>query len=536
MSLLAISISTLVLLYGILFAVAAYFVITGGGSMLAALGIAAAVLIVQFIISPWMTDLRMRLFYKMKFQESVIPPYLESFIQSMCVEQNMKYPKVGVINDGSPNAFTYGHTKNDARIVVTRGLLEMLDEDEAKAVVAHEIGHAVHYDMLIMTAVQIVPMFLYSIFRALMDSSKSSKSKSKDDKGGSAVLVAVVIYLLYIITQYIILWFSRTREYFADDFSARATRKPNALASALVQVGFGLSTVSTKREAKQSAASTSALGIADGRASKGMALCCMDGDNPDKSRVKTAMRWDMWNVWAKLYELKSTHPLISKRILRLSAVAEEFGQAPYITFDEKRDESYVDDFFRELFIALMPWLALIAGIICQALTPNPCVLFFGLALFFALSLLKLRYTHPIHKEWKDCKVEDLLSLVKVSGVTPVPCRLKGRVIGRGDPGCIFSEDFVLQDETGIIFLNYNRPLTIQNKLFALFRSGEYLYNDVEITGWYRRAPSPCVDMRFMSRGETVRRCDSTRLGKILRWAGLIICAVIAVSMLLTVHI
>jgi len=52
------------------------------------------------------------------------------------------------------------------------------------------------------------------------------------------------------------------------------------------------------------------------------------------------------------------------------------------------------------------------------------------------------------------KVSSLLSKVKVSGIRPLPCMVKGRIIGRGIPGLIWSEDFVLQDETGIIFVSF----------------------------------------------------------------------------------
>ena len=71
-------------------------------------------------------------------------PTRRSSFENTCSEQNMKYPNMGFINDGAPNAFTYGRTKNDARIVLTRGIFELLDEEEVKAVVAHELGHAVH--------------------------------------------------------------------------------------------------------------------------------------------------------------------------------------------------------------------------------------------------------------------------------------------------------------------------------------------------------------------------------------------------------
>ena len=79
----------------------------------------------------------------MQFDEN-LPEYLDIFIRESCEKHNMQYPRIGFIDDGSPNAFTYGRTKNDARVVITRGILDLLTEDEVKAVVAHELGHANH--------------------------------------------------------------------------------------------------------------------------------------------------------------------------------------------------------------------------------------------------------------------------------------------------------------------------------------------------------------------------------------------------------
>ena len=89
---------------------------------------------------------------------------------------------------------------------------------------------------------------------------------------------------------------------------------------------------------------------------------------------------------------------------------------------------------------------------------------------------------------------DLLGVVKVSHITSIPCILKGKIIGRGNPGCIFNEDFVIKDETGIIFLDYNQPLFLINKIFALFKSKEYFDKEVEVVGWYRRNPVPYVEI------------------------------------------
>ena len=70
----------------------------------------------------------MKWFYGARFDYE-IPDNIRNFIQNVCNKYNMKYPRVGFIDDGAPNAFTYGHTKNDARIVITRGILELLNED-----------------------------------------------------------------------------------------------------------------------------------------------------------------------------------------------------------------------------------------------------------------------------------------------------------------------------------------------------------------------------------------------------------------------
>ena len=76
----------------------------------------------------------------------------------------------------------------------------------------------------------------------------------------------------------------------------------------------------------------------------------------------------------------------------------------------------------------------------------------------------------------------------------MPCILKGEIIGRGNPGCIFNEDFIIKDETGIIFLDYNQPIHFVNKLFALFNSEQYFNKIVTVKGWYRRNPVPYVEI------------------------------------------
>jgi heat shock protein HtpX len=62
------------------------------------------------------------------------------------------------------------------------------------------------------------------------------------------------------------------------------------------------------------------------------------------------------------------------------------------------------------------------------------------------------------------------------------------------PGLVWSEDFVLQDRTGILFLDYNQPLGIWNFLFGLLRAGRYQGKEVRVSGWFRRAPVPYLEL------------------------------------------
>ena len=519
-SLALVSLITLTCLYGLLAALIILVCIIADASVMTGILLSIAGVIVQFLISPWLTDLSMRFFYKAKF-DAELPEWLTDFVKEVCDKHGAKMPRIGYINDGAPNAFTYGRTKNDARIVITRGTLELLDEEEAKAVVAHELGHVMHYDMLIMTVAQIVPLVMYAIYEACTEAAEdTSKSKSKDDSeaSGGLMLIGLVAYVLYIICQLIILWLSRTREYFADSFSVDETGNPSALAGALVKIGYGLSTAArSEASSGHSAVSPTTLGISDAKSSKAMAVCCVsDGSRDPKQSIRNAMKWDMWNVWAKLYELGSTHPLISKRLLAISARCEEFGQTPYITFDEKKPESYVDDFARECAISFAPSAALLTGIIFGYVFPvHPEIMIYGFILCMVLSLLKFRYRYP--QNMCPSTVEELLGEVKVSGITCIPVEIEGEIIGRGNPGCIFNEDFVLKDKTGIVMLDYDQPLRIVNRIFALFKSEKYFGKITKVTGWYRRSPVPYIEVKTMETDGVLKKCRTWQFGYVLRW-------------------
>ena len=199
---LGISVLTLSVLYGLLAAIIILVFLLTGGDVLYGIGISLVVLLIEFLISPWLTDLSMKWFYKAQFGET-IPDYLKEFIENECKLHDVKYPQIAIIHDGAPNAFTYGRTKKDARLVLTDGIFNLLNEQEVITVVGHELGHIVHYDMIFMTAAQAVPLILYGIYQMTTSNDRSDNDNDK------LAAVGYIAYILYLLSEYIILYLSR---------------------------------------------------------------------------------------------------------------------------------------------------------------------------------------------------------------------------------------------------------------------------------------------------------------------------------------
>jgi heat shock protein HtpX len=382
-------------------------------------------------------------------------------------------------------------------------MFKLLSEDELNGVIAHEIGHAVHWDMLLMTIAKIIPMFMYYIYRTLI----RIRTKGKDNIPKLAI--AAGAYLLYILSEYVVLWFSRVREYYADRFAGKYV-SPNALSQALVKIGYGLA---GKKEDKKTETGRnpvlegmSSMGIFDPQSARSFAVSSFKsnaeymGDNIDKQKIRGAMRWDMWNPWAGFYEINSTHPLIAKRIDALSKQSIVQGEEPYIEFDERKPESYWDDFFTDMFVGFLPEiLVLIMTVIAFGSYFSEKTIFDilylkGVAVVYGAAIIARTWFSYKTDMFPQMNVSSLLKIVKVSGVRGVPVTIKGKIIGRGVPGYILSEDFVIQDESGIMFVDYKQPFRIFEWFFAILRAGDFSGVDVTIRGWFRRAPVPYIEI------------------------------------------
>jgi heat shock protein HtpX len=177
-----------------------------------------------------------------------VHPQLFNIVEEMKIAAGLPaMPKIYIINDPAPNAFATGRSPKSASVAVTAGLLGRLNRDELQGVIAHEISHIVHRDILFVTLAGVMlgsivllsQVFLRGMFYSSMGSRRRYSSGGKG--GGQAqlvmMIVAIVAAILAPIMAYLLYFaLSRRREYLADAGGARLTRYPEGLASALEKI------------------------------------------------------------------------------------------------------------------------------------------------------------------------------------------------------------------------------------------------------------------------------------------------------------
>jgi heat shock protein HtpX len=160
-------------------------------------------------------------------------PRLYRVVENLSITLGMPMPKVYIINDSAPNAFATGRDPKHAIVAATTGLLDIMDDRELAAVMAHEMGHVQNYDirvsMIAFGLVSAIGILSDIVIRMLFF------SDNRNSNSNPIVLVVgvVVIVLAPIVATIVQLAISRQREYLADATGAMTTRDSEGMASAL---------------------------------------------------------------------------------------------------------------------------------------------------------------------------------------------------------------------------------------------------------------------------------------------------------------
>jgi heat shock protein HtpX len=220
-------------------------------------------------------------------------PELHGMIDRLCALADMPKPRVGIADLPIPNAFATGRSPERAVVCVTTGIMGKLTPEELEAVLAHELSHVAHRDVLVMTIASSAGIVAGMLTRGAQF---GMVGRRNNDSGGAlAVMIALAVSLVvYAISFFLTRLLSRYRELCADRAGAYLTMKPAALASALQKITGEMSTIPQR----------------DLRASKSMNAFFIA---PAVSGVS-------------LKTLTSTHPSLEQRLEQLSRIQAELGR------------------------------------------------------------------------------------------------------------------------------------------------------------------------------------------------------------------
>jgi heat shock protein HtpX len=153
-------------------------------------------------------------------------------VQNLTQRMGLPMPKLWLIPEDSPNAFATGRNPEHASVAFTNGVLQLMDDRELEGVVAHELGHVLHRDILISSVAAVLASAITMLARMAFWFGGSRHSNEEDERGGAmgGLFMLIVAPIAAMLIQMAI---SRTREFSADATAAKYTGSPNGLISAL---------------------------------------------------------------------------------------------------------------------------------------------------------------------------------------------------------------------------------------------------------------------------------------------------------------
>lgn len=308
----------LVILFGIVYALISWISYAAGiTNFYFYLILSLAMMFIQYLIGPKMVEWSMHVRYVNKDEQ----PRLHQIVEELALKARIPKPKVGIAQIPLPNAFAFGRGLKDGRVCVTEGLMQLLKDEEVKAVLGHEISHLKNRDVLTITLLSVIPVVLYRIAWQFL-----FYGRRRDEKGGNTALVGLVAFIFYFITNLLVLYASRIREYFADRGSVLLGNNPSFLASALYKLVYGSARVD--KETLKEVEGLKAFFVNDpSQALKEIKeLRQLDLDKSgtiDPCELEALRKKEIkLGFGDKLLEILSTHPNMLKRIKQLSQLAQ----------------------------------------------------------------------------------------------------------------------------------------------------------------------------------------------------------------------
>ena len=214
--------------------------LVGTSVVMAAFVFTLFLILVQWLLSPYIINA----VYRARPPRTEEEKRYEDMLREVAQRSGIKVPKLRIAEVDVPNAFSYGSPIAGSYVAVTRGLLNLMPDEEVKAVLGHEVGHLRHRDVSWLLALSVVPLAVYYLGQMLIWSGFFSGGGGEGRRGGGnggllLTLVGIVLVAAGVIFRFLVGNFNRLREYYADANSAMVT-SPRSIQRALARLHLAL--------------------------------------------------------------------------------------------------------------------------------------------------------------------------------------------------------------------------------------------------------------------------------------------------------
>lgn len=490
-------------------------------------------LILLFVLSPWLIDWLLKLRYGLETlpRTDLLKRSQEAhkLVRNFSKKKNVPNLTLKVIPLAVPVAMTYGCWPRFARIVVSQGLLDSLDEDEIATIYARELGHIERWDFLVMSFATVllqVPYSLYWLLAEGADRGAELVRRGFPDRVPQpaakvlsyiimglrplAAIISSLAYGLFWLMRWLVLWVSRRRVYYSDRFACDLTTNPNALTRALLKIALGMAA-----EIQEKGQTTTFLEGFDLLLPVGVKQGMSIGSVAKHASFESILQWDICNPYRQWLTVNNTHPLMGDRLQMLGFYAKfqkleteldwEVSQAT--SWDRQKLLLLGAPFFGVplgLAVALAFWL--IGGIFyllnwwqVDWLLGDFWLLVGCLPIGYSLgTIIRIDRFFPDLRPSKildDPSLPELLSSPEALPSDSQPVRLHGKLLGRSGTLGLLGQDLIIETSTGLVKLHhFSKSGPFGNLWPKSSRPCDLVGKSVTATGWWRRGATPWLDI------------------------------------------
>lgn len=495
-----------------------------------------------FIASPWILDALLKHLYGMRsLSTASLAKYsaeTHRLLPRFSQQHSIPLPTLGLLPTEAPLMFTYGSHPKVARIVISQGLLDQLEDDEIAAVYAGELAHIANWNFAFMSLVAVVIQLPYTLYwqAARLGDWMQTRARAgqKENKwialllkiGGTGIAIAsTTSYSVFRLLRWSGLWLSKARTQYSDRAACTLTGNPNGLARAILKLA-----IATAQTIQQHGKTDYLLEGFELLTPIGYRNALPIASLSDQTTLKSVLLWDLTNPDRNWLALNNSHALLGERLQQLMHYATYWQLEPEVEL-----EPFPEPMRSKIWlqgaplwgvgiggaIALLLWL--IAHILYRLGNQHFNWLATDYTLFFSFTLMGfgigtiLRFNSffpdldSVERSAQPSEQTTLLPLITRPSGVPVdshPMRLTGTLLGRTGVGNGLGQDLILQTSDGLMPLHYLSQLgAIGNLLPQPTRPQDLIGQPVVLTGWFRRGATPWIDVSTI-RSQTGRSCRS----------------------------